>query len=112
MILAREVLQAVAGYAPDTMIEDEDDLLNQLMPAEGIKRMRAYIETHPVTSVAMRRRIVSAFLDKFAMKDKRSTSRSRCRAGQEATIDFTLTQIYEQDVERIATTPGVTFIAP
>ncbi|MBI1173235.1 hypothetical protein GC209_17745 [bacterium] len=105
-----EVLQAVAGQAPGTVLEDEDELLTQLMPAEGTKRMQAYIDSHPVTSVEMRRRIVSAFLDKFALKEKISTE-IEMPGWTEATVE-TLTLHYEQDVARIAATPGVRFIAP
>lgn len=105
-----EVLQAVAGCAPDTVLEDADDLLTSLMPAEGIKRMQAYITTHPITSVEMRRRIVSAFLDKFALKDK-ITVEVEMPGWTEATVE-TLTATYEQDVARIAATPGVRFLAP
>ncbi len=105
-----EVLQAVAGCAPGTVLEDESDLLAHLMPAEGFKRMQAYIETHPITSVAMRRRIVSAFLDKFALKDKINVD-VEMPGWTEATAQ-TLTRNYEQDVARIAATQGVRFIAP
>ncbi|MGV8989012.1 MAG: hypothetical protein ACOH2H_22435 [Cypionkella sp.] len=105
-----EVLQAVGGHTPGTVLEDEGELLTQIMPAEGIKRMQAYIATHPVTSIEMRRRIVSAFLDKFALKEKISVV-VEMPGWTEATVE-TLTQIYEQDVARIAATPGVKFIAP
>lgn len=105
-----EVLQAVAGHSPGTMLEDEDELLTQIMPPEGLKRMQAYIDTHPVTSVEMRRRIVSAFLDKFALPDKIS-SEVEIPGWTEETVE-TLTYQYEQDVARIAAMPGVRFIAP
>lgn len=104
-----EVLQAVSGCTPGTVLEDEDELLSMLMPAEGMKRMQAYIETHPITSVEMRRRIVSAFLDKFALKEK-ITVEVEMPGWTEATAE-TLTRTYEQDVARIAATPGVRFIA-
>ena len=105
-----EVLQAVAGFAAGTVIEDEGELLAAIMPPEGIKRMQAYIETHPITSVEMRRRIVSAFLDKFALKDKISVE-VEMPGWTESTVT-TLTRSYEADVARIAAMPGVRFIAP
>jgi hypothetical protein len=105
-----EVLQAVAGCAPGTVLEDEDDLLATLMPAEGMKRMAAYIETHPVTSVAMRRRIVSAFLDKFALQDQ-ITVQVEMPGWSEETAQ-TLTQGYVADMARIAAMPGVTVLQP
>ena len=105
-----EVLQAVAGYAPGTVLDYEGDLLATLMPPQAIKRMQAYIDGHPITSIEMRRRIVSAFLEKFALQDKINV-KVEMPGWTEATVE-TLTQLYEQDVARIANTPGVRFIAP
>ncbi len=105
-----EVLHGVAGFAPGTVLEDEDDLLTSLMPAEGMKRMQAYIESHPVTSVEMRRRIVSAFLDKFALPEKINVD-VELPGWTEETVQR-LTATYEEDVARIAQTRGVRFLAP
>jgi hypothetical protein len=105
-----EVLQAVAGFAPDTVLEDENDLLATLMPPEGMKRMQAYIDSHPITSVEMRRRVVSAFLDKFALPEKINVE-VEIPGWTEATVE-TLTQLYLSDVARIAALPGVRLIAP
>ena len=105
-----EVLAAVAGFAPGTVLEDEDELLAHLMPAEGLKRMQAYIASHPVTSIEMRRRIVSAFLDKFALPEKISTEVEM--PGWTAGTVETLTHHYDQDIARIRTMPGVRFLAP
>ena len=105
-----EVLQAVAGFAPGTEMEDENELLAALMPPEGMKRMQAYIDTHPITSVEMRRRVVSAFLDKFALKDRINVD-IEVPDWTAATVEA-LTRDYEEDVARIAATPGVRFIAP
>lgn len=105
-----EVLQAVAGHAPGTVLEDENDLLATLMPPEGMKRMQAYIDTHPVTSVALRRRIVSAFLDKFALPEKINVEVEI--PGWTAETVEQLTQAYLSDVARIAVIPGVRLIAP
>jgi hypothetical protein len=92
------------------VLEDEDELLAHLMPAEGLKRMQAYIAGHPVTSVEMRRRIVSAFLDKFALPEKISTEVEM--PGWTAATVETLTHNYDQDIARIRTMPGVRFLAP
>ena len=105
-----EVLQAVAGFAPGTVLEDADDLLASLMPPEGMTRMQAYIDTHPVTSVEMRRRIVSAFLDKFAIPEKINIDVEL--PGWTEEIAQRLTELYEDDVARIAQSQGVRFIAP
>ena len=72
--------------------------------------MQAYLATHPVTSPEMRRKVVSAFLDKFAVPDRINVEVEV--PGWTADTIATMTQIYEQDVARIARMPGVRFIAP
>ena len=105
-----EVLRAVSGHAEGTQLDDAHELLKTIMSEDGMTRMQAYIDTHPVTSPAMRRRVVSAFLDKFAIADKIDVEIEM--PGWTDDTVATLTQLYEQDVARIATMPGVTFIAP
>ena len=105
-----EVLQAVSGHGADTRLEDEHELLTQIMSAGGLQRMQAYLAAHPVTSPEMRRKVVSAFLDKFAVPDRINVEVEV--PGWTADTIATMTQIYEQDVARIARMPGVRFIAP
>jgi len=105
-----EVLQAVSGHAPGTVLEDSDDLLAQIMSAEGLERLRAYLISHPPGSPALRRKVVSAFLDKFALPD-RIEMEVELPGWVEDTVRA-LTDAYDQDVARIATMPGVTFLAP
>lgn len=105
-----EVLRAVAGCTPGTKLDDQDELLATLMPAEGMKRMQSYIDTHPITSVEMRRRIVSAFLDKFALQEKITVEVEM--PGWTAATAEALTTSYQHDVARITATPGVRFITP
>lgn len=105
-----EVLASVAGTAAGTVLEDEDELLASLMPEEGIKRLRAYIAGHPVTTVAMRRRIVSAFLDKFALPE-RITQEIALPGWSAATLER-LSEAYDADVARIGQMERVRFLAP
>ncbi len=105
-----EVLQAVAGYAPGTEIEDEGALLAEVMSEEGLARMKAYVETHPVTTVAGRRKMVSAFLDRFALPHKVSHD-IEMEGWTEGTVEA-LTEGYLEDVAYIAGLPGVTLIRP
>ena len=104
-----EVLQAVGGYSAAITLEDADELLAQLMSAEGLQRMTAYLATHATPTPPLRRRVVSAFLDKFALPD-RIEMEFELPGWTDDTVT-TLTAAYEQDVARIAAMPGVTFIA-
>lgn len=105
-----EVLAAVSGAAPGTVLEDADALLSEIMAPEGLERMRTYEASHPVTSVAGRRRMVSAFLEKFAIPAK-VEQEVEMAGWTEGTITA-LTEIYQQDLAYLATLPGVTVIRP
>ena len=105
-----EVVQSVSGHAPGLVLDDGHELLGQIMSADGIKRMNAYIESHPVATPALRRRVVSAFLDKFALAERIEIDVEV--PGWTAEIVADLTRSYEHDVATIAAMPGVQFIAP
>ena len=105
-----EVLQAVSGHSPQTVLEDTNDLLSSIMSADGLERMTAYLAGHPAPTPALRRKVVSAFLDKFALPDKIEME-FEMPGWTEDTVT-TLTRTYEQDMARVAAMPGVTVIAP
>jgi len=105
-----EVLQAVSGHTAQTVLEGTDELLAQIMSAEGLKRLQSYLDSHPVGTPELRRKVTTAFLDKFAVPD-RITVEVEVPGWTEELV-ASLTQLYEQDVAHIRTTPGVTFIEP
>jgi hypothetical protein len=105
-----EVLRAVSGLPEEIALEGEEDLLASLMSGEGMGRMRTYIEGHPPQNPMQRRRIVSAFLDKFALPERIDLEVEMPGWTDDTVAD--LTRAYEEDVARIAQMPEVTFIAP
>ncbi len=104
-----EVLQAVAGPAEGTVLSDTDELLSRLMTADGLARMNAYSAAHPPVSIAQRRRIVTAFLEKFAIPDMLEMEFEVPGWSEELVAD--LTRRYLEDVERIKRIPGVRFLS-
>lgn len=104
-----EVLQAVSGHADGTGLEDTDELLAGIMSPDGLVRMRNYIATHPPQSIAQRRRIVSAFLDKFALPD-RVDMEFEFPGWTEQTVDQ-MTAAYHEDIARIRAMPDITFLS-
>lgn len=105
-----EVLRTVAGLPDNVVLEGENDLLATLMSGEGLTRLQSYLESHPPATVMQWRKIVSAFLDKFALPD-RINAEVVMPGWTEATV-AELTRLYEEDVYRITHMPGVDFIAP
>ena len=104
-----EVLQAVSGHDPGTVLEDADDLLAQIMSPEGMTRLRAYLQSHPPGSPALRRKVISAFLDKFARPER--INQAVTLPGWTAATVAQLTETYERDVATIQTMPGIRFLA-
>lgn len=103
-----EVLQAVSGHAPETELIDTDELLSMIMNEIGLSRMKAYCIEHPPRSVAQRRRIVTAFLEKFARPEK--VEMDITIPGWTAEMVAEMTDYYLADVEVIRQMPGVTLI--
>ena len=65
---------------------------------------------HPPQTIAQRRKIVMAFLDKFAVEDQ--IEMEVPLPGWTEELIEEITQIYEADTAEIAQIEGVEFIAP
>lgn len=105
-----EVLQAVSRHPPEMVLAGRDDFVSRLMSDEGMRRMTDYLATHPPANEGQRRRILAAFLDKFARPEE-----------MEVEIDLPdwtdndveeLTGRYEEDLLVIERIPGVRVITP
>lgn len=105
-----DVLQTVSGHAPDTVLIETDELLSSLMPPDGMARLNAYLAANPPASASQRRRIVSAFLDKFALPDQIETEIEL--PGWDPQMLAALEESYRRDIARIRSMEGVTFLAP
>ena len=104
-----EVLRAVSGLPEHARFDGEDDLLASLMSGEGMSRLRSYLDGHPMASVAQRRKIVSAFLDKFALPERIQIEMEMPGWTDDTVAE--LSQLYDEDVARILSLGDITFIA-
>ncbi|NOX74094.1 MAG: hypothetical protein GXP03_10910 [Alphaproteobacteria bacterium] len=77
-----ELIREITDHGPDTRIVGLDDFLKTIMNEEGLERMESYIKTHPPANEIQRRRILSAFLDKFEIESKTRRSTSKPPAGR------------------------------
>jgi hypothetical protein len=109
-LLWGEILQEIAAVGIEVPLEGKDVLVEQIMEPAGYRRMRDYLRQKPPESEAYRRRIVSAFLGRYAVED---------RIEEEVNVpgwteDFMteLSEAYEADMEIVARIPGVTLITP
>ncbi|SDF83783.1 hypothetical protein [Sulfitobacter delicatus] len=105
-----QVIRDMAGLTQDTKIKGGFDLLHSIMSAEGMQRFRGYLDTHPDMSEAQKRRVITAFLDKFALEEE--IEEEIDMPGWTEELVEEMTAIYDADVEVIRAIPGVTLITP
>jgi hypothetical protein len=105
-----ELIRVISGVAPSAKITGGFDLLASIMSPEGMNRFLNYLRQHPPQTAPQKRRIIAAFLDKYAIDDEMEEEVDL--PGMTDQMIESLTAIYEQDVAMIAEMDGVTFIAP
>jgi len=109
-MLWAQIIREMAALEHGEKIIGGFDLLSEIMSKEGMQRFRSYLKSHPTMTEMQKRRVIAAFLDKFAIEDE-IEEELNAPGWTEEMID-TMTELYEEDMERVARIPGVTFIAP
>lgn len=104
-----DVLQALSGHPPGLVLEGVNDLLSTIMSEEGLGRMVTYLDSHPPRTPEHRRRIVSAFLDKFAIEEAIEIEYDL--PGWTENLIAELTARYEAQLAQIAAMDGITFLS-
>ncbi|KKL65865.1 hypothetical protein LCGC14_2150710 [marine sediment metagenome] len=107
-LIWEEVLRAVTAAPDGTRIIGGFDILRTIMTSEGMNRLRAYTKAHPPEDAETRRRIVSAFLAKFALEDE--IEEEFDLPGWTPALVDTISTRYDEDIEIISAMPGVTVI--
>jgi len=105
-----QIIREMAGLEHGAKIIGGFDLLSEIMSPEGMTRFRAYLKSHPVMTEMQKRRVIAAFLDKFAIADE--IEEEIDMVGWDDDLIDELTEAYDEDILEIARIPGVTLIAP
>ncbi|MGC1497053.1 MAG: hypothetical protein WA790_14675 [Sulfitobacter sp.] len=105
-----QVIREIAGLDVQDKITGGFDLLATIMSKEGMQRFRTYMDNHPEMSEIQKRRVIAAFLDKFAIDDEIEEELDM-PGWTEALVDE-MSDIYDDDMETIQRIPGVTMITP
>lgn len=105
-----EIVRAVAGVGPEVALEGDFDILASIMTDEGMEKFKAYLDAHPPQTLAQRRRVTTAFLDKFAKPDELEVELDL--PGWTEELIARITANYEADCAEIEAMHGVTFITP
>ena len=80
------------------------------MSPEGMKRFETYLKSHPDMTEMQKRRVISAFLDKFAL-DEEIEEELNVAGWDDQLMDDT-TDVYDEDMLEVQRIPSVTLIAP
>ena len=105
-----QIIRDMAGLPEGEKIIGAFDLLKTIMSTEGMKRFRAYLAAHTTMSEQQKRRVIAAFLDKFAMDDV--IEEELDIPGWTETLVDDMTRIYDEDVAEIENMPGLRFVSP
>ena len=65
-----QIMREMAGLDPEEQIAGGFDLLTTIMSKEGMARFREYLKKHGTMTEMQTRRVIAAFLDKFALEDE------------------------------------------
>ncbi|WP_085890787.1 hypothetical protein [Roseovarius litorisediminis] len=105
-----QVLRELSGVDPTVDIAGEFSLLSEILSDVGMKRFEAYLAAHPNLSEIQKRRVIAAFLDKFA-EDTTFEIEVNIPGWTEGLI-AQLTEVYDDDIAAIQQLPGVNVIMP
>jgi hypothetical protein len=105
-----EVVRELAGLEPGYPIIGAYSRMADIMTQDGMERFRAYLADRPDVTEVQVRRIMVAFLDKYADPDKIEDELDIPGWTDQVVED--LTEIYEEDMFELGRLPGVTLIAP
>lgn len=105
-----QIMREMAGLDPTVALEGEFSLLEEIMTAPGLQRFKSYIASHPSMTETQKRRVIAAFLDKFADED--AIEEELDVPGWTEELIDQLTELYDEDVFAIERMPGVNLITP
>ena len=105
-----QIIREMAALEHGEKIVGGFDLLSTIMSQEGMKRFRSYLKTHPTMTEMQKRRVIAAFLDKFALEDEIEEELD-APGWTDETVEA-MTDVYEEDMMAVARIPGVSLIAP
>ncbi|WP_224815180.1 hypothetical protein [Hasllibacter sp. MH4015] len=109
-LLWGEVMRELAGVGPQATLDGIDDLVEGIMEKEGFARMRAWLIQHPPETEGQRRRVLAAFLERYALDAEIEEVLNL--PGWDEGLIAEMSQSYDEDMDVIARIPGVTLLSP
>ena len=109
-VIWSEIIREMGGIEHHEKITGGFDLLMTIMTKEGMERLRSYMHTHQDMTEIQKRRVIAAFLDKFALEDE--IEEELDMPGWTEELVDELTDLYDEDVAMIQRMPGVRLLSP
>jgi len=109
-LLWGQILREIADVPFDFPLRGTDDLIETIMDQTGFKRLQRYMAENPPQTEVQRRRIVGAFLDRYAIDTE--IEEELDLPGWTPDLIEHLTKAYDDDMAEIARIPGVTLLSP
>jgi hypothetical protein len=109
-LIWEQVVRDLAGVEPMEVLDGRHDLLSEIMTPDGMKRFESYLVSHPDMTEVQKRRVIAAFLDKFALEEE--LEQELDLPGWSNEFIEVLSETYDDDVYQIQRMPGVTLISP
>lgn len=109
-LLWAHIIRQMAGLQSDEKIVGGFDLLSDLITREGMQRFRGYLHKYPRLNEQQKRGVIAAFLEKFAIPEQLEEELDLPGWTEELVEE--LTDLYDEDLERIRQIPGVTLLDP
>ncbi|MBF9030137.1 hypothetical protein HKCCE3408_07005 [Rhodobacterales bacterium HKCCE3408] len=105
-----EIMSAMAGLPSPEGLEGREDLVQHIMEPAGFRRLTAYLAKHMIDNETQRRRIVAAFLGKYARAE--AMEEELVAPGWTQEMLDEISEAYDADMERVAEIHEVDFITP
>ncbi|MEM6888895.1 MAG: hypothetical protein AAF636_12235 [Pseudomonadota bacterium] len=105
-----ELVRDMSGLDPSHRVTGAFDLLAEIMTQEGYSRFETYITSRRELSDQQVRRVIAAFLDKFALED--AVEEELSMPGWSEALVQSATEVYDEDVAYIGQLPGIDLILP
>jgi hypothetical protein len=105
-----EILHDIAAVGPEVQLTGRDAIAEQIMDPAGFRRMQEYLRQKPPATEAQRRKVVAAFLGRYAVEDQLEQIVNL--PGWTEDFMAELSEAYDADMDVIAGLPGVTLLSP
>ncbi|WP_146200033.1 hypothetical protein [Roseicyclus mahoneyensis] len=109
-LLWGQLLREIADVPFDYPLKGSDDLIETIMDPTGFNRLQRYLADNPAQSEIQRRRIVGAFLDRYAIDT--AIEEELDLPGWTPDLIEEISLAYDDDMAEIARIPGVTLLTP